>query len=352
MKNDINPLSIKKLKTNYEKIKNYFSNFNQKDNFKKFLLEKVLMTYIKTDSLDEAFVLFDSQNTRGKPLKRKDILKVHHIHPIKENRQLYAKKWEQWENNNEYWDILDELFYYISFVRKGIKNEIDTDDFDFIDVFKELKTQSSNYELNNYNNQPPIYENFEFDFENNEVSFITKPIQYKINKILNGIKYLPFKLNSSIVGGEKFFMYVWKYFEVYNNLLKFECFRKLDSIYGGNRYLKILYKALLLFYYDKFEEKLDEFAKRIYILLLYFRLSRHSVRKDGVKNFIKNDINIFELILKSYSIEDVFKEIDKYIRFNLNQEKFEKALEEMSGVKANFLIYKKGELLTFIGDLK
>jgi len=352
LSNKINPLSIKKLKTNYEIIKNYFDNFN-KDDFLDFLLKKVLITYIKTNSLDEAFVLFDSQNTRGKPLKRKDILKVHHIHPIKKDRKLYAKRWEEWEkfDGDKYWDRLDEVLYYISFVRRGIRNEVNTDDFDFIDVFKELKTQSSNYKLNNYN-QPPIYEDFEFDFENNEIIFITKPIRYKSNKILDGIKYLPFELNSSIVGGEKFFMYVWKYFNLYNSLLEFECFKKLDNVYGGNRYLKVIYKALLLFYYDKFAEKLDEFAKRVYILLLYFRLIKKSVRKDGVKNFIINDFNIFDLILKNYSIEDVFKVLDKHIKFDLNKEILEEKLKEISGVTSNFLVYDPNEILKFVGDLK
>jgi hypothetical protein len=344
--NKINVLSAKKLKDNYNQIKHYFANYSEdlKEKFKNFLLEKVKITYIMASSLDEAFVLFDSQNTRGKPLKRKDILKVHHINPIKENRKMYAKKWEEWEKieKTEDWDRLEDVLYYVCFVRKGIQREINVDDFDFIDVFKELKTQSSGYKLNNYN-QPPIFENFEFDFANNEISFITKPMRYKNNKIFEGIKYLPFELNSSIIGGEKFFMYVFKYFELYNKLLEFEVFRKLDNVYGGNRYLKIVYKSLLLFFYDKFEERLEEFAKKVYTLLLHFRIKKDSIRKDGVKNFKfdeKHKFDLFDLILKSYSVDDVFKKIDKYISFNLDKDEFndenkkKKNLE--SNIKQNF----------------
>jgi RNA-binding protein YhbY len=346
LKNKINVLSAKKLKNNHKQIKNYSTKyFTNKKEFLEFLLEKVKITYIMASSLDEAFVLFDSQNTRGKALKRKDILKVHHINPIKENRKMYAKKWEEWEkiDKTEDWDRLEDVLYYVCFVRKGIQREINVDDFDFIDVFKELKTQSSGYKLNNYN-QPPIFENFEFDFENNEISFITKPIRYKNNKIFEGIKYLPFELNSSIVGGEKFFMYVFKYFELYNKLLEFEVFKKLDNVYGGNRYLKIVYKSLLLFFYDKFEERLEEFAKKVYTLLLYFRIKKDSIRKDGVKKFEFDDeghrLDLFDLILKSYSVDDVFKKIDKYISFNLlyKDEFKDDKLSKLTGVKANFLV--------------
>jgi len=111
-----------------------------------------------------------------------------------------------------------------------------------------------------------------------------------------------------------------------------------------------------------------EFAKRVYILILYFRLIKHSIRKEGVKNFKFNDehrLNIFNLVLKSYSIEDVFKNIERYIKFNVNFNKEEikkyfkndkdgenKDNEQLSNIKLNFLVWDKNEILEFIRDLK
>ena len=52
---------------------------NIKKEFFNYIHNNVIVTYIKAKDLDEAFVLFDSQNTRGRSLDRKDLLKVHHI---------------------------------------------------------------------------------------------------------------------------------------------------------------------------------------------------------------------------------------------------------------------------------
>jgi len=260
------------------------------------------MTYMITNDLDEAFVLFDSQNTRGKPLKRKDILKVHHIHPISENREIYAKKWEKWEGKEKKnFDKLDELLYLISFIRRRIRGEENINDLVFIDVFEELKQKVKAHKLNNYN-QIPIFESFEFDFKNNLLSTTTKPLKYKENKIFEGVKFLPFEIGTAISSGENFFAYVWKYWEIFNEISKKEYFKYFDKAYGsGNEYLKKIFKTTLFFYYDKFgEENIEEFAKRIYTLLAYLRAIKTQIRKEKVLSFKwndKNSLDFYKLIL-------------------------------------------------------
>jgi len=342
--NEINILSAKRLKENYQIIENYFQNFdfNFKESFKKFLQSKVYITYISTDNLDEAFVLFDSQNTRGKPLKRKDILKVHHLHKIEENRSVYAKKWEKFEKYEKEKikgeiDRLDELLYHISFIRKAIKNTLTIDDLDKIDVFRELKKEVKSYLLNNYN-QPPIYEKFYFNFERNELELITKPIQKNDNYLVNGIFYLPYEILNSISGGEMFFAYVWKYFEIYKELLKNEIFIKLNNFGGsGNRYLAKIYITSLFLYFDKFGyEYFDEFAKRVFLLLLYFRLKKYSVRKEGVLKFIWNDkdeFNFYKELMFSYSSDEIIQKLNRYIAFNLDKKVYK---QDVSGAKEIF----------------
>lgn len=339
LEKSINVLSKKRIIDNYRIIDNFFQNYQNKEGFKNFLLEKVIITYTKTDDLDEAFILFDSQNTRGKPLKRKDILKVHHIHPIREKRSMYAKKWEAWERNKtdtkKESDRLDEILYLISFIRKGIRNELGIDDLDSIDVFRELKTKTASYHLNNYN-QPPIYESFEFDFEKNLLSLITKPIKFSDRYLVNGIKYVPFEINSAISGGENFFMYTWKYYEIYLKLLENTFFTKLDSAYGsGNLYLKKIYQTSLFFYFDKFgNEKLEDFAIRIFILLLYLRINKSSIRKEKVLSQEWDNskvLNFYKLILISYSAQEVIDTLDEYIRFNIDSNSIKQLKEEGQG---------------------
>jgi len=344
LQNKINVLSSKRLKENYTIVKNYFQNFEDsyKKSLAKFLKEKIFITYIIADDLDEAFILFDSQNTRGKPLKRKDILKVHHLHKIENNRKLYAKKWEEFEKYEREkikgdMDRLDELLYIISFIRKGIKYILTIDDLDKLDEFKELKTKVKSYLLNNYN-QPPVYEKFNFNFETNELELITKPLQKNDKYFINGVFYLPYEILNSISGGEMFFAYVWKYFEIYKKLLQNDIFNKLDNLSGsGNKYLAKIYRTSLFLYFDKFGlENFDEFSKRVFLLLLYFRLIKASVRKEGVLKFMWNDkdeFNFYKEIMFSYSTNELIQKLDEYIFFNFDKSKF---FSELKGTKKEF----------------
>jgi hypothetical protein len=344
----ISVLSTKRLQENYKVIQNYFKEFTtQEQKFKDFLENKVIVTYIKTKSLDEAFILFDSQNTRGKALKRKDILKVHHIHPISKGRELYAKKWEEWEKEKitQDYDKLDEMLFYLTFIRKAIKNDLQIEHLVDIDVFEELQTKSHSYKLNNYN-QPPIYEKFDFDFKTNELTLITRYLQYNKNNIVDGIKYLPFEINSSIASGESFFSYIWKYKEAFKNIEKEPPFKQLDNVYGsGNNFLKIIYKSALFFYYDKFGSiNFEEFSKKVFILLAYLRVIKNSIRKEKVLSYEWNDnekLNIFNLISLSYSSREIIEQIDEYIQFHILLENFK---DTLSGTKANFFKWDKDEI--------
>jgi len=75
----VNTLSIKSIQKNYNLIKNRLENYSRKEDFLEYLKNKIIVTTINTNDIDEAFMLFDSQNTRGKPLSKKDLLKVHHL---------------------------------------------------------------------------------------------------------------------------------------------------------------------------------------------------------------------------------------------------------------------------------
>ena len=340
----INILSVKRLKENYQIIKNHFENYSKKDDFLNFLKDKVFVTYMLTTDLEEAFVLFDSQNTRGKPLKRKDILKVHHIHPIKAKRNIYAKKWETWEDKKDI-DELDKTLYLISFIRKAIRGELQPEYLNYLDVFEELKSKVSSYRLNNYN-QPPIFEMFNFDFENNLIEFTTKPIRKQGCYLKDGINYLPFEINSSISRGEMFFAFVWKYFELFNELKENEIFNVLDEIDGkGNSYLRTIYKTTLMLYVDKFGyEELETFAKKVFILLAYFRIRKGQVRADGVVKFEwsnGNKFNFHKEIMLSYSIQELLDKLDEYIQFKIDEKEFKKVGNEKN-TKTKF--WNKGKL--------
>jgi len=345
LNNEINPLSAKNLKQNHQIINKFLEKENLDLNF---LKNNVFITYINTNDLDEAFVLFDSQNTRGKSLERKDILKVHHLHPIKNNRTIYAQKWEKWEKEEK--NYLNHILYLLSLIRKSIRGELKPNHLENIDVFKELKLsffvddEFQFNKLNNYN-QPPIFERFDFDFEKNLLTLITHPIRKKGEDFVDGYKYLPFEINSSIESGDNFFSFIWKYFEIYKILKTNNIFTKLDNISGsGNIFLSKIYKASLFFYYDKFgNENLELFSKKVFILLAYVRITKHQIKKERVAKFEWSDkrFDIFKTILLSYSSKEVIKKIENYIKFYLDTEKFK---QEIKGTKLHFINKYEGAL--------
>lgn len=65
----------------------------------KFLLNRVLLIYVATQSFDDAFRLFTILNARGVPLRNSDILKSLNLGPLKpDEKTKYAKLWEDAES--------------------------------------------------------------------------------------------------------------------------------------------------------------------------------------------------------------------------------------------------------------
>ncbi len=346
-------LSSKAINKNLKIIQGKLKNYANTENFKKYIEDNVLCTYIKTKDLDEAFMLFDSQNTRGKALRRKDLLKVHHIRHIDVNdiskQEISAKTWESISKKNhpdDELDDLDKLFIYLALIRKSIRGELAGKYLEYLDVYKEfISEDDSGYALNNYN-QPPLFKNYTFDTKTQKINFITKPLElnssYSIN---NGLRFLPFEIIQSIEGGEKFFWFSLKYKDIYNEISNLSAFTILDSLDGkGNYYLRKVYKSLLLFFVDKFGfRELDEFSMRISILLFYYRYKMYQVRKEGVVNFKwdnEHSLDIFKLIFLKYSTRVLFREIDKYVEYKLydsdDETGSDESLSQLSDSKYNF----------------
>lgn len=338
---EINSLSYKSIRHNYALIEKKLKNYSKKTEFKEFICTKTIATYIKAKTLDEAFMLFDSQNTRGKPLDRKDLLKVHHIRFIDlyVKQKQVAKKWEDLtkkEEENQKFDNVDFTLNHLMLIRKAIRHELNGEDLVYLDVFKEFLAEDNVQKLNNYN-QPPIFENFDFDLEKNELSLISKSFDFKgLFKIGNGIEFLPFEIIQSIEGGERFFWFVNKYDNLVKSLKNEDIFNQLDNLSGnGNLFLRKIYQSTLILFADKFGfEYLEEFAVKVFVILLSRRV-KGPIRKEGVIKFIWNGektFDIYKLIFLKYSSQNVLKELDKYIEFYIGDIK----KNDITGTKRDF----------------
>lgn len=80
-------------------IKDYFHDKNI-DNFSEFLINNVVIIYVSTENLDDAFKLFTVLNNRGIKLRSADILKADNLSLISDTKisDKYAENWEEVEN--------------------------------------------------------------------------------------------------------------------------------------------------------------------------------------------------------------------------------------------------------------
>jgi len=93
-------LSIKNMVNTIFEIKNYFQDATVTiEEFFKFLNNKVILIYVASESLEDAFRMFTILNSRGVKLRNSDILKAENLRLVSLNNQKkYAKHWEEIEN--------------------------------------------------------------------------------------------------------------------------------------------------------------------------------------------------------------------------------------------------------------
>lgn len=82
--------------------------------FYTFIRQKVLMIYVATENLDDAFRLFTILNDRGMPLRNSDILKATNLGVLTNptEKERYAKIWEKAEG-----DLGDDFDRFLSHLR-------------------------------------------------------------------------------------------------------------------------------------------------------------------------------------------------------------------------------------------
>lgn len=93
-------LSVINMSKNIVQIREYFEENQNFDQFAIFLINKVLMIYVGSEELDDAFRLFTVMNNRGVKLRSSDILKASNLALVSsdDERVKAAKNWEVAEN--------------------------------------------------------------------------------------------------------------------------------------------------------------------------------------------------------------------------------------------------------------
>ena len=319
------PLSQKAINTNYELLKRKClevkANLSGLENY---VLNSCSFVRIITDSEQEAFQFFDSQNSRGKELAPHDLLKSYHLREMKyDNEATKIKTIDLWESTNQKdLKIFFEVILYplvcwyknksgLYYSSKKIK------------TFKGIK-QNNNYNFSVYHKAANLY-----------IEHFNEEGMYE----LSGGEYTnQFQLTQPIISGRRFFQYTLHYFNLYievrQKIQQLLSEKQIDTSGSGNTYVKNMFINIVIFFIDKFNvtELTDSRLNRLFTWAYSLRVVMHSVYPETVNNYVlgrnsrvNNNLNLFAKIydmqspqeLDLISLEKVdYKKLNTYKSYN------------------------------------
>jgi hypothetical protein len=252
---------------------------NERQKYKNYLLNQCTTVQIVTDSEQEAFQFFDSQNSRGKELAPHDLLKSYHLREMNsEAENLKVKIINRWENVDQ--DDLDDLFksylYPLTQWYKG-KEGLGYSSSK-IDSFKGIKgVNIYNYSI--YHKASNLYvEQFNANGSNELLA----------SKCLN-----QFQLTQPLIAGKRFFNYTLYYGSLLEKIQKqinrFHNQDEIPSKRSGDIYIKQLYECSLLFFADRFglESLTQSVMQLLYSWSYSLRLTMHAVYPQTINKYAR-----------------------------------------------------------------
>lgn len=301
-----NHLSNDAIVTNFDILSKRISELSKEEQskYKEYLLEHCSAVQIVTDSEQEAFQFFDSQNTRGKELAPHDLLKSYHLREMDDaDEHLKVRIINQWENMNQ--DELNDLFKsYLYPLTQWYKGK---DGLDYssskIDIFKGIKTTN----VYNYAIYHKASNLFVEQFNANGSSEILA------TRALN-----QFQLTQPLMAGKRFFNYALHYEklleQVRNRIDKEHIEGQIPNKRSGDVYIKQLYECALLFFADRFG--IDSLSKgvmqQLYSWSYSLRLTMNAVYTQTVNKYaqgkherLNEGLDLFTAISEMNNAEDI-----------------------------------------------
>lgn len=307
-------LSTAHIKKNFAELTSY-EHFSVIANNLRSIYSQLVFSFIVTNSEDDAFTFFDSQNNRGVSLDAVDFLKSYHLRELKEKEEeqkFFVKKWD----SNNAGQALNHLFEIVLWRSRNWKgNAIQFESKDLIlEAFQKNTKQSNGAGIKLYANKNNILAT--------SLSFTArKGLKLELNPLFvqASPEEYPFALRQPIYKGVGFFLYVEKYYHLYNLLFQtsgneyvIDITKFLIKDY--NYYFQNFFKLLVVMYYDKFkDEQLFAFMLWADYLLGAFRINQATIVSQTAVKILKDyKQNLIDVIEAAYDPEDIIEFIKNY----------------------------------------
>ncbi|XOB61030.1 DUF262 domain-containing protein [Campylobacterota bacterium DY0563] len=281
LKEKYSKLSNNAIILNYRILSKRIKELNEREikKFKEYLLKKCTIVKIVTNTEQEAFQFFDSQNSRGKELAPHDLLKSYHLREMKnEDEEEKIKIINCWENiKQEYlYDLFKNYLYPLInwYKRKDGLGYSSSK----INYFKGIKGVN-NYNYSIYHKASNLY--------------VEQINSNGINELISPDYINQFQLTQPLIAGRRFFNYSLHYGKLLEKIQeRINHLHKRSTIpskRSGDIYIKQLYECSLLFYTDRFGlENLSSYVMHLLYSWCYsLRLTMNAVYQQTINKYAK-----------------------------------------------------------------
>lgn len=322
------PVSVENIQRNYRYL------LLKGESLKEVDLSQINITCVVTDSEDEAYTFFETQNTGGVRLTGVDIIKAHHLREIsqKGNRQSeYAITWEKQRSMDAVIECL------IKARRWGILNWKNVpSDRDAKGIRRSIIKDFSEDTL-------PFPE--KLAFKQAVVDERHRTISFSCSN---------FSIRQPLANGENFIDYLEEYCTLYRRLFcqssdpeiderYFMFYKKVIGPVDGTAFIKELFEIALLCYCSKFGfDSIYEASLWIFRSTYSKRVSTGKmVREDSIPKFIKEENHLIDTICASFNHQELMGFLKRF-KYTFNQEN-----TEGNTVKSRFI----GRIATYFSAI-
>ncbi len=261
-----NKVTQTNIHNNYNFIREWFSLKNEetKESFVKAFEDILEVVVISVDKVEEAFQLFDSQNTRGKELDPHDLLKAYHLREMKKypyEMEHAVTKWEA-KDTSQIRELFDLYLFPIWNWSRSIKSRPFT--AKEIDTYKGVGEGSTYSYARRASKAMPYFQITEPFIAGNDFFEMVEHYMYLLRDVKAEID-----INKS--------------FAVIKEVLE------TKSGSAGFGYTKNLFYCALLCYYDKFHN-FDEMAvKKLFSWAFMIRVDMENLGFDSINKYAIGD---------------------------------------------------------------
>jgi hypothetical protein len=303
------PMSVQRIKDNLASLHERLTEIPE--NLDLSLLN---VTLVITQSEDDAYTFFETQNTGGKRLSGADIIKSHHLRAIKSTDLVgvNAKKWESKSSSL--------LAYVITLTTKArFWNVLFWKDFPF---YKE-KVAIKNL----------IVEEFTENTQKGAVNVSFLQAESHRDSLQNTVHFNSQckAIRQPLYDGENYIDFISEFADLYDLLFNrnndhrvdtrfYQLRKKLINGHEGTIFLKELFEVTLVCYVSKFGLKnIFEFALWAFRFIYSLRvIKQRTVREDTMTNFVKERL-ILDKVLSSFTHQEVISILKQYT-YDFNKE--------------------------------